>query len=102
MTTPKQKISSQICRKSLNYKAQTLNRNLFETAEAKELLKFPNAERALDEPSTSGSGNSQETWMCAICEEDFVANMCMCIWVQDECVGLTKRNTEDFVCPSCV
>lgn len=65
-----------------------------------------------DQPSTTAVRNTSshpscedDSWYCAVCEEEYVADMRVCsncgTWVHEECVGLTKDDKEDFFCPQC-
>jgi hypothetical protein len=44
-----------------------------------------------------------EPQMHAVCLEDFVAGVYVSCksWVHEECLGLTRNDTEDFVCADC-
>lgn len=79
----------------MNYKAQLLSQELFMTTE----------KSRVDKPSSSRGPVIQESWMCGVCEEDFVADMRACrscgTWIHEECVGLTKDDTDEFVCGEC-
>lgn len=48
---------------------------------------------------------TKKTWYCQAYEEERIADMRQCkvcrVWFHEECVGLTKKDTEMFVCPGC-
>ncbi|KAK9886274.1 hypothetical protein WA026_015785 [Henosepilachna vigintioctopunctata] len=55
-----------------------------------------------------GKGHSKKSkngWYCYVCEEDRIADMRLCFlcltYVHEECVGLTKEDTDKFVCSRC-
>lgn len=73
----------------------------------------PGTSSALSTATTSslqaGTGTIQtssvtttQSWYCAACCEDYQADMRACkkcwVWVHEECVGLTKKDKEDFIC----
>jgi hypothetical protein len=47
-----------------------------------------------------------ENWYCAVCCVDEVKDMrlyAICgLYMHEECVGLTKEDTDLFICPKCV
>ncbi|VEN46250.1 unnamed protein product [Callosobruchus maculatus] len=51
------------------------------------------------------SKKSKNSWYCYVCGEDRIADMRLCFlcqtYVHEECVGLTKRDTDKFVCTLC-
>ncbi len=57
-------------------------------------------------PSKKTSSKKTESWYCAVCCVDAVKEMrlyAICgLYVHEECVGLTKEDTDLFVFPKCV
>lgn len=49
--------------------------------------------------------NKAENWYCQACKVDLVSDMRQCIdcflWYHEECVGLSKNDIEEFLCPEC-
>lgn len=49
--------------------------------------------------------SQDEVWYCQACKMERIADMRQCkqcrIWYHEECVGLTKEDVEQFVCPDC-
>ncbi|CAH1998289.1 unnamed protein product [Acanthoscelides obtectus] len=51
------------------------------------------------------SERSKDSWYCYVCNEDRIADMRICFlcetYVHEDCVGLTKEDTDKFVCTRC-
>ncbi|CAH1998137.1 unnamed protein product [Acanthoscelides obtectus] len=51
------------------------------------------------------SEKSKDSWYCYVCNEDRIADMRICFlcetYVHEDCVGLTKEDTDKFVCTRC-
>lgn len=84
-------------RKSLNYRAQQVTKDLFQKQDEEKDSK----KRQPKKPK-----KVIEKWYCHLCQEDRVADMRLCNmclrYVHEECVGLTSRDKEPtFLCPPC-
>lgn len=48
---------------------------------------------------------SKNSWYCYVCDEDRIADMRICFlcqtYVHEDCVGLTKEDTDKFICTRC-
>lgn len=89
-------------KKSINYRAQRVTKNLFAEKEKKK----NGIEKSIKIPKEKNAKKVDEKWYCHLCNEDRVLDMRLCNmcmrYVHEECVGLTKQDKLDsFICPSC-
>lgn len=86
-------------RKSLNYRAQRVTKELFQEQQKK-------ASKTEKNKKVVKTKKVVEKWYCYLCDQDKVLDMRLCSmclrYVHEECVGLTKEDKElAFLCPSC-
>lgn len=96
--TPVIKTSSRGRRKALNSTAQVVVKSLFNKSTAKQEEKKKQLPRQQQK-------KKQESWFCFLCQRDEQLSMRLCCscfrYVHEDCVGLTKDDKIDFVCPQC-
>lgn len=102
-------------RKSINYRAQQVTKDLF----AKSSCSFSKHSKPEETASTSKAIAStskavikhheekiaEESWYCKLCNTDEKLDMRLCsackTWYHEQCMGLTADDSENFVCPDC-
>lgn len=106
LTPDMQPTKTTVRKKALNYRAQEIKRDVFKDDSSKKIpTSSKKNKKSVDLPTTSKTA-ATEVWMCSVCDNDYVADMRSCVscgtWVHEECVGLSKDDTEDFTCPECM
>lgn len=102
-------------RKSINYRAQQVTKDLFtkpscsfsnhSKPEAAVLTAKPLASTSKAVISYRRENITEESWYCKLCNTDEKLDMRLCsackTWCHEVCVGLTPDDSENFVCPDC-
>lgn len=121
MLTPKIQRKRSIRKKSLTYKAQVMNADLFTSdnckkPDQKKKKQVPSKSKKLSSNNkrtgpkkkkfpTQKARNSTASWYCPVCSEDTPLSMRQCfhchIWYHEECVGLESDDEGDFICMDC-
>ncbi|XP_050298658.1 tigger transposable element-derived protein 1-like isoform X2 [Anthonomus grandis grandis] len=115
LPTPEIKTSDKPRRKALNSSAQLVTRDLFKTnlsatssKKGKTNLSATNFKKGnmkMNKISDKKKNEAKESWYCFLCDRDEVLDMrkcCLCsVYVHEACVGLTKEEKLQFVCPRC-
>lgn len=104
-STPKSSTKRQ---KAINSRAVVLKKSIFNGDQKTNQAEIKKTIKKVPKTSSNKKENktaSSESWYCNICKEDEVKDMRMCVscasYIHEECVGLTKDDTEVFVCPDC-
>ncbi|CAH0727259.1 unnamed protein product, partial [Brenthis ino] len=120
-------IKSKPRRKAINYIGQRVTKDLFDAVQEKKvrgpksaktkntgkkqnIMKKLKYKKVNVENRGYGRGaktreDKAERWYCRACKSERIVDMRQCIaclsWYHEECVGLTKNDIEDFLCPEC-
>lgn len=109
LPTPKIKTSANPRRKAINSSAVIVTKDLFGPKMKCNPSPMPK-ERSIKTKRPGGSENGKsrvqkESWYCFVCNTDTVLDMrrwAACgNYVHEECVDLTKDDTQSFLCPRC-
>lgn len=102
-------------RKSLNYKAQLITKDLFCSTSSK----FENNTKLKKQPLASSSKlpvrknskgtkknvSDENSWYCFVCQKTEQLDMRSCVkcgsWSHEVCIGFTKEDKEDYICLAC-
>lgn len=90
-------------RKAINSSAQIVTKDLFKTELSKNVL--PQNPKNNKKPTSKRRKNSTESWYCFLCDKDEMLDMRKCVvcfaYVHEACIGLTKEDKIQFICPRC-
>ncbi|CAH2005361.1 unnamed protein product [Acanthoscelides obtectus] len=92
-------------KKALNYKAQVVTRQVFESRKTDSVQHQPDPVRVTSSSCKSAApsqdqrqSSTKESWFCVACTEDFIADMRKCIqcdnWVHEECIDLDRYENQ--------
>ena len=115
MKTPKRPKKKTFKKKSLTYKAQVINTNLFYNQEChnksskkrenQKKLSVKKVRTKKKKLPVQKARNSEASWYCAVCNKDTAISMrqcCSCfIWYHEECIGLQSDDEDNFTCMDC-
>ena len=112
METPKIKKKRVCRRKSLNYKAQIVTKNLFYGTNKVKSGKdtsgksdCPRKTKIIPRRNCRPMATKNASWFCAVCGKDTALSMRQCymckIWYHEECVGLESDDEDNFFCMEC-
>lgn len=101
-------------KKAVNYLALEVTSSTFQNKENKSQLsniasssipKHKQTRNKDKERSKNKRSDASESWYCFLCKEDRVADMRLCSmcasYVHEDCVGLTSKDRDTFVCMRC-
>jgi hypothetical protein len=92
-------------RKAINSRAVVLKRTLFGKKETVVEAPKSKCSKTVGAKAKSKKIQNNESWFCHVCKEDAVKDMRICsackFYVHEECVSLTKKDNELFICPDC-
>lgn len=115
LSTPKiKRKTTRVMKPAINSRGVILKKDLFKVKEQDKENVRPTTNKKLEDSTKAKRkavlkktlSKKAEGWYCTLCCTDEVKDMRLCgvcgMYVHKECVGLTKKDKDLFVCPNCV